>query len=158
MILCECKTWNTSFKGNKDHTLRLHFVSFLSAGEDPCWAQPSLCMLPPPLSMATLGEACMQNKEVIKKISMPHILSFLGMDYWLDISSAKLLKIPDIMLFVCLNNTGRRWIKQMFIGAFMIPAMVCGTAFFINFIAIYYHASRAIPFGTMVCLTQRQPP
>lgn len=46
--------------------------------------------------------------------------------------------------------TGRRWIKQMFIGAFLIPAMVCGTAFFINFIAIYYHASRAIPFGTMV--------
>ncbi|GAB1302411.1 Transmembrane 9 superfamily member 3 [Apodemus speciosus] len=44
---------------------------------------------------------------------------------------------------------GRRWIKQMFIGAFLIPAMVCGTAFFINFIAIYYHASRAIPFGTM---------
>ena len=28
--------------------------------------------------------------------------------------------------------------------------MVCGTAFFINFIAMYYHASRAIPFGTMV--------
>ncbi len=28
--------------------------------------------------------------------------------------------------------------------------MVCGTAFMINFIAIYYHASRAIPFGTMV--------
>ncbi|KAJ8789337.1 hypothetical protein J1605_021864 [Eschrichtius robustus] len=45
---------------------------------------------------------------------------------------------------------GRRWIKQMFIGAFLIPAMVCGTAFFINFIAIYYHASRAIPFGTML--------
>lgn len=42
----------------------------------------------------------------------------------------------------------------MFIGAFMIPAMVCGTAFFINFIAIYYHASRAIPFGTMVGLKQ----
>ncbi|NWS38542.1 TM9S3 protein, partial [Probosciger aterrimus] len=47
---------------------------------------------------------------------------------------------------------GRRWIKQMFIGAFLIPAMVCGTAFFINFIAIYYHASRAIPFGTMCCI------
>ncbi|XP_065153035.1 transmembrane 9 superfamily member 3-like isoform X1 [Paramisgurnus dabryanus] len=45
---------------------------------------------------------------------------------------------------------GRRWIKQMFIGAFLIPAMVCGTAFFINFIAIYYHSSRAISFGTMV--------
>ncbi|MBN3287678.1 TM9S3 protein, partial [Polyodon spathula] len=47
---------------------------------------------------------------------------------------------------------GRRWIKQMFIGAFLIPAMVCGTAFFINFIAMYYHASRAIPFGTMVAV------
>lgn len=45
----------------------------------------------------------------------------------------------------------------MFIGAFMIPAMVCGTAFFINFIAIYYHASRAIPFGTMVGLTLTTP-
>lgn len=41
----------------------------------------------------------------------------------------------------------------MFIGAFLIPAMVCGTAFFINFIAMYYHASRAIPFGTMVGFT-----
>lgn len=60
-------------------------------------------------------------------------------------------KVPTLC---SLNNTGRRWIKQMFIGAFMIPAMVCGTAFFINFIAIYYHASRAIPFGTMVGLTQ----
>ncbi|XP_068923179.1 transmembrane 9 superfamily member 3 [Petaurus breviceps papuanus] len=47
---------------------------------------------------------------------------------------------------------GRRWIKQMFVGAFLVPAMVCGTAFFINFIAIYYHASRAIPFGTMVAV------
>jgi transmembrane 9 superfamily protein 3 len=38
----------------------------------------------------------------------------------------------------------------MMVGAFMLPVAVCGTAFFINFIAIYYHASRAIPFGTMV--------
>lgn len=59
--------------------------------------------------------------------------------------------------FVC-DQTGRRWIKQMFIGAFMIPAMVCGTAFFINFIAIYYHASRAIPFGTMVSFYTAAPP
>ena len=27
--------------------------------------------------------------------------------------------------------------------------MVCGVAFLINFIAIYYHASRAIPFTIM---------
>lgn len=46
---------------------------------------------------------------------------------------------------------GRVWIKQMILSAFMLPLMVCGTAFFINFIAMYYHASRAIPFGSMVC-------
>lgn len=45
---------------------------------------------------------------------------------------------------------GRVWIKQMILSAFMLPLLVCGTAFFINFIAMYYHASRAIPFGSMV--------
>jgi len=48
---------------------------------------------------------------------------------------------------------GKIWIKQMILSAFLLPALVCGTAFFINFIAIYYHASRAIPFGTMVAVT-----
>ncbi|KAI8521442.1 transmembrane 9 superfamily member 3-like [Branchiostoma floridae x Branchiostoma belcheri] len=48
---------------------------------------------------------------------------------------------------------GRVWIKQMVLSAFLLPCLVCGTAFFINFIAIYYHASRAIPFGTMVAVT-----
>lgn len=38
----------------------------------------------------------------------------------------------------------------MVVSAFFLPCLVCGTAFLINFIAIYYHASRAIPFGTMV--------
>lgn len=47
---------------------------------------------------------------------------------------------------------GKLWIRQMLVSAFMLPAFVCGTAFCINFIAIYYHASRAIPFGTMVCI------
>ena len=50
------------------------------------------------------------------------------------------------------QSGGRLWIKQMFLSAFSLPALICGTAFLINFIAIYYHASRAIPFGTMVCL------
>ena len=49
--------------------------------------------------------------------------------------------------------SGKVWIKQMIVSAFILPAVVCGTAFFINFIAIYYHASRAIPFGTMVAVT-----
>uniref|UniRef100_A0A2M4A216 Transmembrane 9 superfamily member n=2 Tax=Anopheles triannulatus TaxID=58253 RepID=A0A2M4A216_9DIPT len=48
---------------------------------------------------------------------------------------------------------GKLWIKQMLLAAFIVPSLVCGTAFFINFIAIYYHASRAIPFGTMVAVT-----
>lgn len=48
------------------------------------------------------------------------------------------------------KSGGKRWIKQMVLSAFFLPALVCGTAFFINFIAIYYHASRAIPFGSMV--------
>ncbi|GFT10070.1 transmembrane 9 superfamily member 3 [Nephila pilipes] len=48
---------------------------------------------------------------------------------------------------------GKRWIKQMVMSAFLLPSLVCGTAFLINFIAIYYHASRAIPFGTMVAVT-----
>lgn len=45
---------------------------------------------------------------------------------------------------------GTEWIKQTLVSASLFPAFVCGTAFLINFIAIYYHASRAIPFGTMV--------
>lgn len=51
---------------------------------------------------------------------------------------------------------GKQWIKQMLLSAFIVPALVCGTAFFINFIAIYYHASRAIPFGTMVTFSSNQ--
>ncbi|KAK6633586.1 Transmembrane 9 superfamily member 3 [Polyplax serrata] len=51
------------------------------------------------------------------------------------------------------KSGGKRWIKQMVLSAFFLPALVCGTAFFINFIAIYYHASRAIPFGSMVAVT-----
>lgn len=38
----------------------------------------------------------------------------------------------------------------MALSAVLFPLLVCGTAFMINFIAIYYHASRAIPFATMV--------
>jgi len=50
------------------------------------------------------------------------------------------------------RSGGKLWIKQMFLSAFMLPSLICGTAFFINFIAIYYHASRAIPIGTMLAV------
>ncbi|XP_076368296.1 transmembrane 9 superfamily member 3-like [Tachypleus tridentatus] len=48
---------------------------------------------------------------------------------------------------------GKTWIKQMIVSAFFLPFPVCGTAFVINLVAIYYHASRTIPFGTMVAVT-----
>ena len=48
------------------------------------------------------------------------------------------------------------FLLQMLIAAFLVPMMVCGTAFFINFIAMGYHASRAIPFGTMVSTSKEQ--
>lgn len=39
-------------------------VSLFPAGEDQCSARPFSCMLPPPLSTATLEVACMPSKEV----------------------------------------------------------------------------------------------
>lgn len=48
---------------------------------------------------------------------------------------------------------GKQWIQQMLLSAFLLPSVVCGMAFFINFIAIYYHASRAIPFMIMLAVT-----
>lgn len=53
-------------------------------------------------------------------------------------------------LYVYLRGTN--WIKQCLVSASLLPSLVCGTAFIINFIAIYYHASRAIPFGTMLAV------
>ena len=47
---------------------------------------------------------------------------------------------------------GKRWIRQMVQGAFLLPGLVCSTAFLVNFIAIYYHASRAIPFLSMIAV------
>ena len=63
-----------------------------------------------------------------------------------------LIKFVIILLTpcICLLLVGRQWIKQMALSAVLFPLLVCGTAFMINFIAIYYHASRAIPFVTMV--------
>ncbi|KFD51698.1 hypothetical protein M514_07394 [Trichuris suis] len=45
---------------------------------------------------------------------------------------------------------GRRWIRQMFLGASLLPVYVCSMAVLVNFVAIYYHATRAIPFTTML--------
>lgn len=45
---------------------------------------------------------------------------------------------------------GQHWIKQMIFGALLFPIALSSIVLFVNFIAIYYHASRAIPFTTMV--------
>lgn len=50
------------------------------------------------------------------------------------------------------RNGGEEWIKQVLLTASLLPATVSGTGFMINFIAIYYRASRAIPFVTMMVL------
>jgi len=47
---------------------------------------------------------------------------------------------------------GNRWIKQMLCGAFFLPSIVCSSTFMINFVSIYYGASRAIPFTTMLAI------
>jgi len=54
------------------------------------------------------------------------------------------------IILYTLYITGKQWIKQMVISAALLPLNICAMVFSINFIAIYYHASRAIPFGTMV--------
>merc|ERR1719431_922308 len=48
---------------------------------------------------------------------------------------------------------GKQWIRQMILSASFLPAMICGSSFMLNFVAMYYKASRAIPFGTMVAIT-----
>ena len=40
----------------------------------------------------------------------------------------------------------------MLMSAFLLPSVVCLTAFFINFISIYYHAARSIPFTSMIAV------
>lgn len=45
---------------------------------------------------------------------------------------------------------GKLWIRQMVVGALFVPGMISITAFFINFIAIYYQAAKAIHFTSMV--------
>ena len=45
---------------------------------------------------------------------------------------------------------GKEWIKQTLVTACLLPAIISTVVFLINFIAIYYVATRAIPFTTMV--------
>ncbi|VDN03011.1 unnamed protein product [Thelazia callipaeda] len=48
---------------------------------------------------------------------------------------------------------GKQWIRQMVIGAFLLPVFVSSVAFIVNIVAISYHASRAIPFPIMLAVT-----
>jgi len=50
------------------------------------------------------------------------------------------------------RNGGDQWISQVLGTAALLPLSICSTAFIVNFIAMYYHAARAIPFGTMMVI------
>lgn len=41
----------------------------------------------------------------------------------------------------------------MLMGAFVLPCIISSVAFLVNIVAIFYHASRAIPFTVMVAVT-----
>jgi len=47
---------------------------------------------------------------------------------------------------------GRSWIKNMFLTSCLFPFIIGGVTLIINFIAIYYQSSRAIPFGSMMTI------
>jgi hypothetical protein len=49
-------------------------------------------------------------------------------------------------------SLGQLWMKQLIVGAFLIPVIIGSVAFLVNFISIYYGSSRSIPFSIMVCL------
>lgn len=134
--------------------------SLIFVGEVLSWVQLFLFMLLPHRSMVTLEEVCMQEWEVVAQDhpyfllkNLPSIEIYVKVLTFLQFQWRFVVNVKQGMGF-SLNFyfpvIGKVWIKQMMVGAFMLPLAVCGTAFFINFIAIYYHASRAIPFGTMV--------
>ena len=142
---------------------REHLSEFLIfVDEGLFWVQLYLCMLLPHQLMDTLEEVYMQEWEVWHFIQYDIFTCYLlkiSLTRWMTLKHWKILQyscfwewyLNSVNVFLCFFFiTGKVWIKQMMVGAFMLPVAVCGTAFFINFIAIYYHASRAIPFGTMV--------
>eukprot|EP01135_Chromosphaera_perkinsii_P004915 Nk52_evm20s304 gene=Nk52_evmTU20s304 len=51
-----------------------------------------------------------------------------------------------------LRGNGKSWIRQMLVTAGLLPTLICSVAFLVNFMAIYYESSRAIPFGTMIAV------
>ena len=47
---------------------------------------------------------------------------------------------------------GKKWIRAMFVTAGLWPGVVSLVAFAINFVAISYSSTKAIPFGTMLAV------
>lgn len=48
------------------------------------------------------------------------------------------------------KNGGKHWIKTLLYTALLLPGVVSGVAFFLNWIAVAYGSLAAIPFSTMV--------
>lgn len=101
---------------------------------------------------ARQGGLYMYIMPVIKKMYWScHKWKYSAIKLMTQFSEWNVTKSPLYYLWQ-MHSLGRQWIKQMTLSAVLFPLLVCGTAFMINFIAIYYHASRAIPFATMVSL------
>jgi transmembrane 9 superfamily protein 3 len=47
---------------------------------------------------------------------------------------------------------GKSWISTMFLTAGLWPGLVSAASLLINFVAIYYSSTKAIPFGTMIAV------
>eukprot|EP00123_Amoebidium_parasiticum_P017535 comp23892_c2_seq1/m.41966 comp23892_c2_seq1/g.41966 ORF comp23892_c2_seq1/g.41966 comp23892_c2_seq1/m.41966 type:complete len:558 (-) comp23892_c2_seq1:158-1831(-) len=52
-----------------------------------------------------------------------------------------------------MRSAGKTWIKQMVVQATLFPGLVCGMTFMMNFVAISYNSSKAIPFTAMLSIT-----
>eukprot|EP00842_Homolaphlyctis_polyrhiza_P000547 jgi/Hompol1/1493/HPOL_002720-RA len=48
--------------------------------------------------------------------------------------------------------SGKNWVRTMLVSSILWPGTVSITAFMINFVAIYYQTSRAIPFTSMLAI------
>ena len=55
------------------------------------------------------------------------------------------------IVHICMTILGQVWMKQLVVGAFLMPVIICSVSFLVNFISIYYGSSRSIPFTVMVC-------
>ena len=58
----------------------------------------------------------------------------------------------SLSLSLSLSPSGKQWIRQMIFSTCLFPLLVSSVAILVNIVALFYHASRAIPVTSMVSL------